>query len=97
MVRWAQPMPAELTTARSGAISAAALTAAVIWSVLVTSTWAKTPPISCGERLALVGLEVGDHDGRALGGELAGGGRADARRGAGDDGGGSVDVHGSGA
>ena len=46
MVRWAQPMPAELTTARSGAISAAALTAALIWSVLVTSTWAKTPPIS---------------------------------------------------
>ena len=29
MVRWAQPMPAELTTARSGAISAAAFTAAV--------------------------------------------------------------------
>ena len=46
MVRWAQPMPAELTTARSGAISAAALTAAVICSVLVTSTSAKTPPIS---------------------------------------------------
>ncbi len=46
MVRCAQPMPAELTTARSGAISAAALTAAVICSVLVTSTWAKTPLIS---------------------------------------------------
>src|SRR3954471_13815454 len=46
MGRCAHPMPAELTTARSGAISAAALTAALIWSVLVTSTWAKTPPIS---------------------------------------------------
>ena len=38
MVRWAQPMPAELTSARSGAISAAASTAAAICSVLVTST-----------------------------------------------------------
>ena len=72
MVRCAQPMPALLTTARSGAISAAALTAAVIWSVSVTSTWANTPPISGGERLALVGLQVGDHDDRALGGELPG-------------------------
>ena len=97
MVRWAQPMPAELTTARSGAISAAASTAALICSVLVTSTWAKTPPISVGERLALVGLQVGDHDGRALGGELTGDGGTDARGAAGDDGTGSVDVHGAGA
>ena len=33
MVRCAQPMPAEFTSARSGAISAAASTAALIWSV----------------------------------------------------------------
>src|SRR6476619_6102739 len=46
IVRWAQPMPAEFTTARSGATAAAALTAAVICSVSVTSTLAKTPPIS---------------------------------------------------
>ena len=46
MVRWAQPMPAEFTHARSGAISPAASTAAATCSVLVTSTEAKTPPIS---------------------------------------------------
>src|SRR6478752_6965953 len=46
MVRCAQPMPAEFTHARSGAISAAASTAAATWSVFVTSTEAKTPPIS---------------------------------------------------
>ena len=39
-----------------------------------------------GERLALLVLHVGDHDRRAGGGELAGDGGADARRGAGDDG-----------
>ena len=33
-----------------------------------------------GERLALVGLQVGHHDGGAAGGELAGDGGADARR-----------------
>jgi hypothetical protein len=47
-----------------------------------------------GERLALVGLEVGDHDGRAPGGELAGDRGTDARRRAGDDGGAVADVHG---
>ena len=50
-----------------------------------------------GEGFALVGLQVGDHDDRALGGELAGGRGADARRASRDDGTGSVDVHGSGA
>ena len=49
-----------------------------------------------GERLALVGLEVGDDDLRARGGELAGDGGADARGGAGDDGRGSGDVHAAG-
>ena len=46
MVRCAQPMPAELTSARSGPRSAAVLTASMICSVLVTSTVTKTPPIS---------------------------------------------------
>ena len=79
---------------RSGPSSAAALrTAALICSVSVTSTETNAPPISCGERLALVGLQVGDHDVRARGGELAGDGGADARGGAGDDGRGSGDVH----
>ena len=39
-----------------------------------------------GERLALVGLQVGDHDGGTAGGELTGDGGADARCAAGDDG-----------
>ena len=97
MVRCAQPMPAELTSDAQRAELLGRSTAALICSVLVTSTWAKTPPISCGERLALLGVEVGDDDLRALGGELAGDGRADARGAAGDDGTGSVDVHGAGA
>ena len=70
MVRWAQPMPAEFTTARSGAISAAALTAAVICSVFGHVDQGEDAVDLGGERLTLVGLEVGDHDGRALAGEL---------------------------
>src|SRR5690606_18175536 len=46
-----------------------------------------------GEGLALVGLEVGDHDGRAAGGELAGDRSTDARGAAGDDGRRSGEFH----
>ena len=42
-----------------------------------------------GQRLALVVLHVGDHDGRPGRGQPAGDGRADARRGAGDERGGT--------
>ena len=78
MVRWAQPMPAELTTARSGAISAAALTAAAICSVLVTSTWAKTPLISSARASPLSACRSATTTVHAEGGELTGGGGADA-------------------
>ena len=46
MVRVAQPMPAELTRARSGPARSAVSTASMTWSVLVTSTVTNTPPIS---------------------------------------------------
>ena len=45
-VRCAQPMPAELTSTRTGPSSSAWAIADSICSVLVTSTGAKTPPIS---------------------------------------------------
>ena len=86
MVRCAQPMPAEFTRIRSGPSSAAFATAALICSVSVTSTETNAAADLLGERLALVGLEVGDDDRGAGGGELAGDGGADARGGAGDDG-----------
>ena len=46
------------------------------------------------DRLALLGVEVGHHDLRAERGQLAGAGRADARRASGDDGRCSLEVHG---
>ena len=45
-VRWAQPMPAEFTSTRTGPSSSACAMAASICSVFVTSTGAKTPPTS---------------------------------------------------
>ena len=46
-----------------------------------------------GQRLALLFLEVGDHDTRSRFGEKASRGFADSRRTAGDDGGASFEVH----
>ena len=46
MVRVAQPTPAAVTRARSGPSSLAASTAAMTWSTLATSAWAKMPPTS---------------------------------------------------
>ena len=52
-VRWAQPMPAELTSTRTGPIDLAISTALMMSSVLVTSTLAKAPPISSASSLPL--------------------------------------------
>ena len=49
----AQPMPAELTSTRSGPISLAVSTAAMTSSVLVTSAWQNAPPISVASALPL--------------------------------------------
>ena len=47
------PMPAQLTSDFSGPISMAASTAAMTFSVLVTSVWAKRPPISLASAVPL--------------------------------------------
>ena len=78
MVRWAQPMPAELTSTRSGPISLAISTAAMMSSVFVTSTCAEGAADLVGELVALVLLEVGDDDLGPAGGEHAGSSLTDA-------------------
>ena len=85
-VRAAGPMPAELTRIRSGASSPAASTAAVICGGVGHVDVDERAAQLVGQRLALVVLHVGDHDRRAGGGEAAGDGGADARRGPGDEG-----------
>ena len=74
-VRSAQPMPAELTSTRSGAIDLAISTAATMSSVLVTST-RRTPADLRRQLLALLFLQVGDDDLGASFGELPGDGGA---------------------
>ena len=93
MVRCAQPMPAELTRIRSGPSSVALRDGRLDLLGVGHVDRDERAADLLRERLALVGLEVGDHDARAGGGELAGDGGADARGGAGDDGRGSADVH----
>ena len=93
IVRCAQPMPAELTTARSGAISRGGLDRGLDLLGVGHVDPGEDAADLGGEGLTLVGLQVGDHDDRALGGELTGDGGADARRAAGDDGRCSRDVH----
>ena len=57
----------------------AASTAAMIWSVSVTSAWQNTPPISLASfsPLSCLAVEVGEHDVRPAGGQAAGGGAAE--------------------
>ena len=52
-VRWAQPMPAELTRTRTGPIDLAISTASMMSSVFVTSTLANAPPSSSASALPL--------------------------------------------
>ena len=92
-VRCAHPMPAELTSTRTGPIDFAISTASTMSSVLVTSTLANAPPISSASSLALVLLQVGDDDLGAALGEQPGDRRADPRRSAGDDCACTTDVH----
>ena len=84
-----------VTSARSGPISLAASTAAMTWSVFGDVGRDEQPADLLGERLALVGLavEVGDHDLGAAAREGLGGGGAEARGAAGDDGRDPVEVH----
>ena len=52
MVRWGQPMPAQLTSTRTGPSSLAASTAAMTCSSSVTSVGANTPPVAASTSLA---------------------------------------------
>ena len=85
MVRVAQPMPAQLTSARSGPSSLAASTRGDdlvgVGDVGVDERAADL----LGDRLALVVLHVGDDDLGATLGEQAGGGLTEARGTTGDD------------
>ena len=94
MVRCAQPMPAELTSTRSGPSSSACVDRGLDLLGVGDVDADERAADLLGEGLALLGLEVGDDDLGARGGELAGDGRADAGRRPGDDALSSVDVHG---
>ena len=86
MVRWAQPMPAELTTVADRRDLGGGLDRGADLLGVGDVDLGEHALDLLGERLALVGLQVGHHHGGTAGGELTGDGGADARCAAGDDG-----------
>ena len=95
IVRCAQPMPAELTSTRTGPIDLAISTALTRSSVFVTSTLRERATDLVGECGARLLVQVGDDDLRATRGEHAGGRRSDAGGSTRDDCTCTIDVHGA--
>ena len=95
-VRCAQPMPAELTSTRTGPIDLAISTALMMSSVLVTSTLANAPPISSASSLPLSSWRSAMTTLAPARGEQAGRRRADPRCSTRDDCACTCDVHAAG-